>query len=96
MIVCHMIFLSQSLRLMAFTAQNTEILPNFLVWKFCGKAVSVEFWVIRPKLCANSAFPQNLRSRKLGETSVFHAMRCELFLILNCVIGSSLKQIPFQ
>ena len=24
--------------LIAFTAKNTVILPNFLVWKFCGKA----------------------------------------------------------
>ena len=31
------------------TAKNIVISPNFLVWKFCGKAN-------RPKLCVNCAF----------------------------------------
>ena len=37
--------------------KNTTYLPNFLVWKFCGKAVSAQFWTIRPKLFRNCAFP---------------------------------------
>ena len=40
------------------TASNTVISPNFLVWTFCGSAVSADFQVNRPKLCGNSAFPQ--------------------------------------
>ena len=30
--------LQNDLSSMAYTAQNTVISPNFLVWKFCGKA----------------------------------------------------------
>ena len=30
------------------TSYNTEISSNFLVWKFCGNAVSTEFLAIRP------------------------------------------------
>ena len=33
--------------------------------------VSIEF---RPKLCGNCVFPQNFRTRKLGEISVFYAV----------------------
>ena len=40
------------------TASNTVISPNFLVWTFCGSAVSADFQVNRPKLCGNCAFPQ--------------------------------------
>ena len=33
------------------TAKNTVILPNFLVWKFCGKAQFLHsFWRIAVKL----------------------------------------------
>ena len=49
------------------TAKNNLILPNFLVWKFCGKAQ----FAIRPKLCGNCAFPQHFHTRKLGELTVF-------------------------
>ena len=42
--------------------------PNFLVWKFCGKAqFSHSFGRLRQKLCGNGAFPQNFHTRKLGE-----------------------------
>ena len=40
------------------TAKNTIISPDFLVWKFCG----------------NCAFPQNFRTRKSGEITVFFAV----------------------
>ena len=43
------------------TAKNTTISPNFLVWKFCGKA----------------QFPQNFHTWKLGEISVFFAVEDE-------------------
>ena len=54
-----------------FTAKNTVISPNFLVWKFCGKA---QFPNSFGKLCRNCAFPQNFHTRKLGEITVFSAV----------------------
>ena len=49
------------------TVKNTVISPNFLVWRFCGKAqFSHSFGRYRPKLCGNCAFPQNFHTRKLG------------------------------
>ena len=42
----------------AFTAKNTVISPNFLVWKFCGKA----------------QFPHSFHTRKSGEITVFLAV----------------------
>ena len=49
------------------TTKNTVISPNFLVWKFCGKA---QF--NRPQLCGNCPFPQSF-TRRLGELTVFFA-----------------------
>ena len=43
------------------TAKNVVILPNFLMYKFCGS----------PKLCGNCAFPENFYTRKPGEITVF-------------------------
>ena len=40
-----------------FPHKEKEIIKNFLVCKFCGKAN-------RPKLCENCAFPQNFYTRK--------------------------------
>ena len=57
------------------TAKNTVISPNFMVCKFCGKAqFPHSFGRIRPKLCGNCAFPQNLHNMKLGEITVFFAV----------------------
>ena len=56
------------------TAKNTVISPDFLMWKFCGKAQlphSFGQFAIRPKLCGNCAFPQNFHTRKLSEITVF-------------------------
>ena len=50
------------------TAKNTVISPDFMVWKFCGKAQ------YRPKLCGNCAFPQTFHTIKLGEITVFVAV----------------------
>ena len=52
-----------------YTAKNTVISPNFLVWNFCGKARTN-----RPKLCGNCAFQQNFYTRKLDEITVFFAV----------------------
>ena len=52
-----------------FTAKNTAISPNFLVWKFCGKSQFPQF-----SLRGNCAFPENFRTRKLGEITIFHAV----------------------
>ena len=49
-------------------AKNTVISPNFLVWKFCGKAQFPH------SLCGNCALPQNFHTRKLGEITVFFAV----------------------
>ena len=51
--------------LQAFTAQNTVILPYFLVWKFCQKAQFPH---------RNRAFPQNFHARKSGEITIFFAV----------------------
>ena len=40
------------------TAKNPVILSNFLVWKFCGKAL----------------FPHSFHTKKLGETTRFFAV----------------------
>ena len=57
------------------TVKNTVILPNFLVWIFCGKA---QFRANRLKLCGNCAFPQNFHTRKLDEELVFFAVSVSL------------------
>ena len=43
------------------TAQNTKVSPNFLLWKFCGKAEFLQKTV-----------SQNPHTKKLGENSVFY------------------------
>ena len=48
----------------------TEILPNFLVWEFCGKAQFPHSFGQIPRNSAETAFPQNFQTRKLGEISV--------------------------
>ena len=56
------------------TAKNIVISPNFRVWKFCR---STQFphsfgWIARNY--AETAFPQNFHTRKLGEITVFFAV----------------------
>ena len=46
-----------------------KISPNFMVWKFCGKAVST-YW----PYYGNCTFPQNCHSRRLAEITVFYAV----------------------
>ena len=68
--------LSQEILMMiAHTAKNTVISPNFLVWKFCGKVqFSHSLRANCAKLCGNCAFRQNFYIRKLGEITVFFAV----------------------
>ena len=54
---------------MFITAQNTEISPNFLVWKFCGKVQSPQSFGRFPR-----NFPQNFHTRKLVEVSVCYVV----------------------
>ena len=54
------------------TAKNTVISPNFLVWKFYGKAQFPHSF--GRKLCRNCVFPQNFHAKKLGEITVFFAV----------------------
>ena len=73
------------------TAQNTVVLSNFLVWKFCGNAVSAEFW---EALCflGDCAFLQNFSTIKLGEILVFHAVG-SVFRILQNIYEPFYKNI---
>ena len=57
-----------------YTAKNTEISPNFLVWKFCGKAQFPHSFGRIARNYAETAFPQNFDTRKLGEITVFFAV----------------------
>ena len=53
------------------TGKYTVISPDFLVWKFCGKAQfphSFGRW-------GNCTFPQNFHARKSGEITVFFAVK---------------------
>ena len=56
------------------TAQNTVISPNFMVWKFFGKAQFPHSFGRIARNCENCAFPQNFYTRKLGEITVFYAV----------------------
>ena len=53
------------------TAKNTVISPNFLVWKFYGKAKFRIVLPYLPKLGGNCAFSQNFHTTKLGKITVF-------------------------
>ena len=59
--------------LSALTVKNTVISPNFLVWKFCGKAQFPHSFGRIPQNYTG-AFPQNSHTRKLGEITVFFAV----------------------
>ena len=57
-----------------YTAKNTVILPNFLVWKFCRKAqFPHNIWRFAWNY-AETAFPQNFYTRKLDEVTLFFAV----------------------
>ena len=56
------------------TGKNTIISPNFLLWKFCGKAQFPHSLGRIARKYAETAFPQNFRTKKLGEITVFYAM----------------------
>ena len=51
----------------AITAKNTVISPNFLVWKFCGKAQFPYSFGRLARNYAETVFPQNFHTRKYGE-----------------------------
>ena len=71
---------------MLFTAENIEILTNFLVCKFCGN---------RQKLRGNCAFTQNSHARKLGEITIIFAMFFETFLNMLNAAGLHLIRNEF-
>ena len=54
---------SMKTNIIRLTVKNLVISPNFLVWKFCGKA---QF----SQLSGNCALPQNFHTRKSGEITV--------------------------
>ena len=57
-----------------------------ILWK---RTVSTWFWVIRPKLYGNYAFPQNFYARKFGENSVFVRVKNSLICYFVCLIFTS-------
>ena len=73
------IFFVLLLKLISYTAQNTEILPNFLVWKICG----------------NAHFSQSFGrfARRVGEIKVFYAFLVKLLSCQDVSLGQSLLKI---
>ena len=57
-----------------YTTKNTVISPNFLVWKFGGKA---QF----PHSFGRCAFPQNFHTRKFREITVFYAVITDIIIL---------------
>ena len=51
--------------------QNAVISPNFLVWKSSFHIVLCE----SREIMRNCAFPQNFHTRKLGEITLFYAVK---------------------
>ena len=70
--------------------KNTAISPNFLVWKFCGKA---QFWFTKNYAETKCAFLQNFHTRKLGKIAVFFAV--QLNLKAACAKRGTIFQRPF-
>ena len=53
-------------------AKNTVIAPNFLVWKFCGKAqFPHSFWRFAWKYVETVPLNKISHTRKLGKMTVF-------------------------
>ena len=59
-----------------------------MVWKFCGKAQFPHSFGQFTRNYAETAFPQNFHTMKLGEITLFYAV---LFIMENCNFSSSLK-----
>ena len=51
---------------------------NVNLQKHLQKFGEFSLFAIRPKLCENCAFPQNFHTRKLGEITVFYALRLKV------------------
>ena len=59
------------------TTKNAVISPDFLVWKFCGKAqLPHSLGRIARNYAETVPFPQNFHIRKSGEIKVFFAVTC--------------------
>ena len=53
-------------------AKNTAISPNFLMWKFCGKAqFPHSFGLLARNYAETKPFPQNFHTKILGKITVF-------------------------
>ena len=57
-----------------FTAKNNVILPNFLVWKFCGKAQFPQSFRRFAHNIVETTFQQNFHSRKFDDITVSYAV----------------------
>ena len=60
---------------MIVTAKNTVISPNFLVWKFYGKEQFPHSFGRIAQNYVETSFPQNFHTRKLGEITIFYAVK---------------------
>ena len=59
-----------------------------------NSTVFAEFQAIRAKLCRNSAFSQNLHTRKLGKISVFYTVIIDSMIAHNEMVLKSLRPTP--
>ena len=68
-------------------AKNSVIPPNFLVWKFCGKAQFLHSFRRIAQNCGETAFQQNFHTKKLGEITEFLVVH----VTLKVFVKTSLK-----
>ena len=63
-----------SLSFLIHPTKSIVVQTQEILWKFCEKKVSAEFWANRLKPCRNSAFPKKFHKRKLDEITAFYAV----------------------
>ena len=91
-----------SFLILGFTAKNAVLSPNFLVWKFCGKAqfriVSGESPKTMRKLCLSIKFPHQEIRWKYGIFAVFWLQNTVLFKWLqrDCFDSQTVRLFCFQ
>ena len=61
---------SMKTNIIRLTVKNAVISPNFLVWKFCGKAQFSHSFGRIARNYPETVLPQNFHTRKSGEITV--------------------------
>ena len=61
-------------RIITVTEKNTVISPNFLVWKFHGRAQFPHSFERITRNYAETLFPQNFQTMNLDEITVFFSV----------------------